>query len=627
MRIIDLVRGIGVVFMAFSLLASAGGSAVAATIAPTTINHDTTWSAAGNPYRIDDPMRIERGATLTLEQGVEVELGRWVTVAGRLIARGTGDAYVTIVGVSNAENQIIEAREGGTIQLDRAAIQGIRVFSNPGLGNGGGSVALHSATVLGGAVGVGMNCGGCNPPPHFDLSVTDSLFIEAQLGVDVSGDVSADAVVERTLIASAKFALASRPPSAVTFRGNVVTLSAEVTTGAAFADSGGSDSKATVTANRFGPKSSMRVTSSLSADRLVVSGNAFPARPAAVVARIAGEGRLDLRDNWWGSSDPKTVNGALDRGPYGPPAIVWEPFRSEPPPDVPPFDEAPPDATLYPPASMVRSRVAADLAIPFTTSEPLPGVGHRGLCEARHVLSGGKGGVDIHESWDPCVGRALPIPRGCGRGRVAVQPVDASGNLGLVRAVDVPYDVEAPNVFFDTGGRAARTNPGGVATVPFRVVDEGCGFRDDGDVVTIECRIDDAGPTPCTSPLRLSLARGSHRVAVNARDDLGNVGSTAVIRVVVRWPLALASAVAIRQPKGLFVRIVRMSGDRHWPDALQVTTDRRRPGPWRPWRSTLPLFRRVMPRQLWIRARDLAGNVTPWRRVAPPRPKTRPKMQ
>jgi hypothetical protein len=57
------------------------------------ITADTTWSAAGGPYRVTSSITVQNGATLTIQPGTTVYLGQGVnlTVAngGRLLAEGT----------------------------------------------------------------------------------------------------------------------------------------------------------------------------------------------------------------------------------------------------------------------------------------------------------------------------------------------------------------------------------------------------------------------------------------------------------------------------------------------------------------------------------------------------------
>ena len=61
------------------------------------ISEDTTWTLAESPHRIEYPVLVERGVTLTIEPGVRVE-APGLEVAGALLARGTETAPIVFAG-------------------------------------------------------------------------------------------------------------------------------------------------------------------------------------------------------------------------------------------------------------------------------------------------------------------------------------------------------------------------------------------------------------------------------------------------------------------------------------------------------------------------------------------------
>lgn len=86
------------------LSASPGAVAVAAparaTVPASSITADTTWRAADAPIDVTGYVTVERGATLTIEPGVEVRFahGAGMTVAGHLEAVGAPTAPITLTG-------------------------------------------------------------------------------------------------------------------------------------------------------------------------------------------------------------------------------------------------------------------------------------------------------------------------------------------------------------------------------------------------------------------------------------------------------------------------------------------------------------------------------------------------
>jgi hypothetical protein len=86
------------VVAAVSGLAAAAGSADAAspTYVEGNVTEDATWTPGDGPYVVTTDVTVADGATLTVEAGTTVYVGEevTVTVAGSLVARGTGDEPV-----------------------------------------------------------------------------------------------------------------------------------------------------------------------------------------------------------------------------------------------------------------------------------------------------------------------------------------------------------------------------------------------------------------------------------------------------------------------------------------------------------------------------------------------------
>lgn len=72
---------------------------------PNLIENDLTLKKADSPWIIDDDVIISAGATLTIEAGSEIFIGRrhYITVEGRILAEGTAGNPVRIRAYSSAE--------------------------------------------------------------------------------------------------------------------------------------------------------------------------------------------------------------------------------------------------------------------------------------------------------------------------------------------------------------------------------------------------------------------------------------------------------------------------------------------------------------------------------------------
>lgn len=74
----------------------------ATTTVSTDVGADTTWTLAGSPYQVAAPIAVARGATLTVEPGVEVRFAAdaGLSVQGRLLANGTEARRIVFTGAS-----------------------------------------------------------------------------------------------------------------------------------------------------------------------------------------------------------------------------------------------------------------------------------------------------------------------------------------------------------------------------------------------------------------------------------------------------------------------------------------------------------------------------------------------
>jgi hypothetical protein len=86
-------------------LAAQASTAVAATVVPygTTYSSDATWIRAGSPWIVNSFVRVNAGATLTIEPGAVVKFksGRAPEINGNLHAVGTTDERITFTSIKD----------------------------------------------------------------------------------------------------------------------------------------------------------------------------------------------------------------------------------------------------------------------------------------------------------------------------------------------------------------------------------------------------------------------------------------------------------------------------------------------------------------------------------------------
>ena len=146
---------------------------VTASTTPTHVIADQTWTAAGNPYLIDDMLVIMPDKTLTIEEGVVIEFSPsgWLDVRGDLNVFGTAaDPVVFTIDSANATSS---QRWGGIqLQTDDFDVD----------------LVMRNAVVSRANTGVGIAC--CH---QGSILIEDSTFLEN--GVAISGYAGYDAII------------------------------------------------------------------------------------------------------------------------------------------------------------------------------------------------------------------------------------------------------------------------------------------------------------------------------------------------------------------------------------------------------------------------------------------------
>lgn len=124
-----------------------------------TIGADTTWRNVGVPYLIGNQLRVDAGATLSIEPGVEVQFDEAgeLTVAGSIVALGTANQPIEFVGSTQGAGFWRGIRLlGGGVTPARAKFEHVTV-SGAGDANQAaidvfnGAIAFNDGTITGNA--------------------------------------------------------------------------------------------------------------------------------------------------------------------------------------------------------------------------------------------------------------------------------------------------------------------------------------------------------------------------------------------------------------------------------------------------------------------------------------------
>ena len=113
------------------------------------ITTDTVWTRDNSPYTINFDVVVARGATLTIEPGVEVRVAqvRGLQVHGTIIARGSADARITFTGASATPgwwNGIVLDGDAPATALTGSSFEYVTIEYG---GRGYGNLYLRYATV------------------------------------------------------------------------------------------------------------------------------------------------------------------------------------------------------------------------------------------------------------------------------------------------------------------------------------------------------------------------------------------------------------------------------------------------------------------------------------------------
>jgi hypothetical protein len=181
----------------FALLLVAGLSAaqaradvaIQATPISTDIVGDATWNIAGSPYLVTAPIRITDAATLTIDEGVEVNFvaGAGLRIEGGLNALGSQARQVRMVGQNGASWQgLTVAQPTRNILLQSVTIQNAIVGlairqQNTQPGNAAGRVDVLASLLVNNGIGIDADYSVLANAPR--LTLRNNLLANNQIGL------------------------------------------------------------------------------------------------------------------------------------------------------------------------------------------------------------------------------------------------------------------------------------------------------------------------------------------------------------------------------------------------------------------------------------------------------------
>lgn len=93
------------------------GTSVASTTVTGTINTNTTWSPAGSPYFVTDPVTVARNVTLAINPGTRVRMENYsrLSVSGTIYAVGTDTNMISVTTTGSSDGIMLQGESYSTL--------------------------------------------------------------------------------------------------------------------------------------------------------------------------------------------------------------------------------------------------------------------------------------------------------------------------------------------------------------------------------------------------------------------------------------------------------------------------------------------------------------------------------
>lgn len=358
------------------------------------INSDTTWTKANGPYTLTGRVGIAKGATLTIESGVIVNLGLFtLEVNGTLIAQGTpNDKIILNSGDVNEypPQNINLPYDNPTCKIENAILNQTSINGESSYSNA--SVTINSCSLEGNAA---INVWGSTTISNSYITgavllrgssiVTDNTLLS---GIDIAGSCSGSSfsgtyTVSGNNITNQQGIYVMNVGNAGTITDNIISggSTAGICQADGFPMMSATIEKNLISNNQYGILIRTKNDDSTIQDNTITNnkiGILYPTPSQTITGNnIQGNSQYNIqagstsataKNNWWGTTDPQAINQTIYdfKNDFHLGTVAFFPFLTAPNPQAMPNPNTPiPTPASTPTSNPSTSPTQNPIATPY----------------------------------------------------------------------------------------------------------------------------------------------------------------------------------------------------------------------------------------------------------------------